>query len=456
MVMEKPYRGFWTPFYIRLVFNMEAFLLGLFYLARPMMSTDVGISISGLNFFEALTILFTFVLAIIAIVTAFRGGVRISLSGTEYWMLVFTLWATLLSIFYYEISDLKTYVKWVLPLVTFIILKRAIRTDKQFKNLVGLMLIGYLIPITLSTVLIAKGVQIGSEVYWTGLERYHGAYATIHDMGHNMTLLFVSMTIFILVSRSVSAKRKKSIIITRNILFAFMGVMAAYCLYKAQVRTAYIGIFIFIVVFLYFYSKKSLVLFGGVFVASLIFFGAIYYTIFFDVVESFKGERAASEAGSGRLEIWAHNWDVYMSLPLHRKITGVGIGNKLGTATWIDPDTRERAYDSHNDWFQVFMATGPIGLIFMIGVFVSLFKSILRIPGQERYAYMAFFISVVVMNAASNSYFTRFPLAQMFYMLMVYAELTRHKSEGLVVEHENEKPARVIYRRTERNNNQYV
>ena len=427
---------------------MESFLISLFYLARPMMSTNVGITIAGLGFFEALTILFTIVLGMIALVSIFRGGVRIPLSVTERWMLAFILWASVVSLFYHDIADFKTYVKWILPMITFMILKRGIQSDVQYKNLVGLMILGFLLPVGLSTVLIVRGIQVGKEVYWTGLERFHGAYATIHDMGHSMTLLLVSAVIFILVSKTVSSKRTKALIVTRNLIFFILGLMACYCLYKAQVRTAYVGIFIFIVVFLYMYNKKYLVLFGSLFTASLIVFGAIYYTIFFDVVDAIKGGRDVASAGSGRGDIWMHNWEVYSSLPIHRKLMGVGIGNKQGTATWKDPDTRERVYDSHNDWLQAFIATGPVGFICIVGVFVSLFKSILRIPGQERYAYIAFFVSVVIMNMASNSYFARFPLAQMFYMLMVYAELTRRKTVKSIDESKITQPARVIYKRT--------
>jgi len=184
------------------------------------------------------------------------------------------------------------------------------------------------------------------------------------------------------------------------------------------------------------------------FTASLIVFGAIYYVIFFDVVDAVKGEKDLASAGSGRGDIWMHNWEVYSSLPIHRKIMGIGVGNKHGTATWKDPDIRERAYESHNDWLQAFMATGPVGFIFIVGVFVSLFKSILQIPGRERYAYIAFFAAVVVMNMASASYLNRFALSQMFYMLMVYAELTRRKTVGSVVESKTTQPARVIYKRT--------
>ena len=428
---------------------MESFLISLFYLARPMMSTQVDITVGGLNFFEALTLLFTIVLVVIAIGAGFRGSVKIPLSVTERWMLAFIVWATVTSLFYYNIADFKTYVKWVLPLITFMILKRGIHSEVQYRNLVGLMIVGFSVPVVLSVVLIAKGLQLSKVVYATGVERFHGAYATIHDMGHSMTLLFVSMTIFILVSNTVSAKRTKTLTTTRNLFFVFMGLMAFYCLYKAQVRTAYLGIFIFIVVFLYQYSKKMLLLFTGLFIGSLIVFGAIYYAVFFDVVSAVRGEKNIGTAGSGRIEMWENNWEIYSSLPIHRKFMGVGIGNKYGTATWKDPDIRGHVVDSHNDWFQVFIATGPVGFILMVGIYASLYSSILRIPGRERCAYVALFVSVVAMNAVSNSYFTRFALSQMFYMLMVYVEFAQYRRKVNVAGYKATIPERVIYKRIE-------
>ena len=414
-----------------------------------MMSTQVDITVGGLNFFEALTLLFTLVLIVIAIGAGFRGSVKIPLSVTERWMLVFIVWATMVSIFYYNIADFKTYVKWVLPLITFMILKRGIHSEVQYKNLVGLMIVGFSVPVVLSVVLIAEGLQLSKVLYATGVERFHGAYATIHDMGHSMTLLIVSMTIFILVSNTVTAKRTKKFILTRNIFFIIMGLMACYCLYKAQVRTAYLGIFIFIFVFLYLYSKKMLFVFTGLFVGSLIVFGAIYYTVFFDVVNAVSGKKDIGTAGSGRIEMWENNWEIYSSLPIHRMIMGVGIGSKYGTATWKDPDIRGHVVDSHNDWFQVFIETGPIGFILMVGIYASLFISILRIPGRERCAYIAFFTSVVAMNAVSNSYLIRFALSQMFYMLMVYAELVRYRGKVNVAGYKASMSERVIYKRVD-------
>lgn len=402
---------------------MESLLLGILYFVRPMMATQVDVNLFGLNFYELTTIFFTLILAATALMGALSGAARVRFSTTEWWMIGFITWATVTSIFYYDVSDFKSYIKWVLPLITFMILRRSIRSNVQYKNLVGIMILGFLLPLTLSTVLIAKGMGLGQVVYWTGLERFHGAYSTVHDLGHNMTLLFVSMTIFIVVSKSLSGKSYRKSHVLRNTLFVTMAVLASYCLYKAQVRTAYLGIFFFIVVFFYKYNKKLLVAFGILFTVTLIVFGSIYYTIFFDIVDSARGESATEEAGSGRIAIWTQNVTLYSSLPFERMILGIGVGNKRGTTENPDPDLKEPAWDSHNDWLQVFMELGPFGLIFMVGIYVSLCKSILRIPGREKYAYIAFFTAVCFMNAASNSYFNRFPLAQMFYMLVVYAEL---------------------------------
>jgi O-antigen ligase len=66
--------------------------------------------------------------------------------------------------------------------------------------------------------------------------------------------------------------------------------------------------------------------------------------------------------------------------------------------------------DPHNDWLFVLLSLGLIGLAIFVGLFGSILRAILSIPGKEKFALLGLFVAVVLMNVLSNSYITRFTL----------------------------------------------
>lgn len=419
---------------------MESLLLNLMYFFRPIMSMYVDITVFGLGFADLATMFFTLCLIVLAIISSSASSRAQSISVTEKWMLLFILWATVVSLYQYEVVDFKTYVKGMLPLVTYMVMKRAISDKQQYTRLLMFMVAGFSVPVLISAFKTMRGLGLHTEIYWTGLQRYHGAYARVHDLAHNMALLIIVLTILYFITNGGIVKQGKKIKFTRLFIVICLTLMALYNMYSAQVRTVYIGIVLFGMIVLFLRSKKGLVVYIAAGVFAVAIFSSTIYTIFFDVIDAVEGKRSSASAGSGRFDIWSHNWDVYSGLPVPDKILGLGIGNKLGTA---DPvrSGQELVYDSHNDWLTVFMATGPLGLILMLGVYWSLYARIRQLSGGEKAVYLAFFITVVVMNMASNSYINRFPLAQTFYMLMVYLELNVvHKAANNTVRHNRNNP----------------
>ena len=69
------------------------------------------------------------------------------------------------------------------------------------------------------------------------------------------------------------------------------------------------------------------------------------------------------------------------------------------------------------------METGAVGFILQLLWYILIYKKIKKIKSKEVSVYKALLWAVVVVNSISNSYLSRFGLAQLFFMLLVYIEL---------------------------------
>lgn len=416
---------------------MGELLISIFYLVRPMMFVEISLKLGGMNFFEFITILFSLVLAAIAIRNVV-GGNKKSLSDIEIVMVVFIVWCTFILLLDYVNSSFKEYVKWILPLITYIVLKRSINTKEQYIKIVHLLILGYLIPVIVNFVFILQGKGLGQVIYWTGLERYSGIYSGIHMMAHNMGFFIMLIAMYyVLVKETPKVKISR----LKYLIIAVLSILALYCLYKSQTRTVFVGLTVFISIWLYRYNKKLLMFVSGVIFVSSILLAPYLATVFFDVIEAVEGKRDIERAGSGRPLIWKHNLTIYSELGIDRKISGVGIGN---TKSFIEGSGHLEGvegvvWNSHNDYLETLMQTGAIGFILQFILYVLIYKKIRKIKSPSRGVYEAMFFAVVLMNILSNSYISRFGIAQLFFMIMVFIELPdqvknkTEKDEELVV-----------------------
>jgi O-antigen ligase len=406
--------------------RMDGLLLTLFFFARPIMFIETGLEVAGLNFFELATIAFSCVLAVVAIINVMVAKFE-PLSATEWSIAAFVVWCSAVALTYSEDVDFKIYVKMVLPLLTFIILKRAIVTRQRYVNLLWWCILGFAVPVVWSAVLIYRGVSPVETIYWTGLERYRGVYLNLHSMGHSMGFFLMLVTVFLVVTRFRRSASLPGRDWTKRALIAILVLCAVYCLGKGHVRTVYIGMLVFFFLVLLAYNRKAFTALSCAAVILTIVFAPLLATIFFDVVEPLQGKRPITWAGSGRPNIWKHNLEIYAAVPFDRQLAGVGIGNTMRDNDFylLRPKSSllKNVWQSHNDFLELIMETGAIGFVLMLLVNVFLFLSIWRSAARERYVFLACFGAVGVMNALSNGYVSFFGVAQLYWMLMSYVEL---------------------------------
>src|SRR5690606_9032401 len=144
------------------------------------------------------------------------------------------------------------------------------------------------------------------------------------------------------------------------------------------------------------------------------------------VVEQGRAEGDLSQLGSGRLDYWRHNLQLFVELPIDRKIAGVGIGNTAGHMQTNSDDL----IDSHNDWLELLVQTGVVGLLIFVALQVLILRAILRLPAEERHVFLALFVAVSVMMFVSNSYVWRIQVGHLYFMLIAFAEVRSAATRG--------------------------
>jgi len=415
---------------------MADLLLQIFYFIRPVMFIYVDARIFGLGFFEILTI----AMVVILFGAFLFSGVdqRRGLDRLDMVMLAFVGWCGLVTLLQWETSDVKASIKWALPFLMFVLLRRMVHSEKDFLRYLRNLVFGFAIIVSVNVVAILQGKGLYSVNWYTGFERYQGVFKDLHSMAH--TIGFAIMFVFIYIGL-VRAWRGKGAWRTQKLTMLLCAVilpLAAYSLYKSNVRTVMVGIVVFFGVLLILRSRKYFALYAAGLVAVWLF-SSYVQAVFWDATKG-KGIGTAVEmAGSGRPFIWKHNLGMYIDLPFEKQVTGLGVGNEIGIMPAngiITSEYRTRAWESHNDYLSALMELGFVGLILVVWIYYLLFRYALATPGPSRPYFLALLVAVIVMNVLSNSYLNRFGLGQLFVMVMIGMDVARHtrsaQSYGMV------------------------
>ncbi|WP_432736828.1 O-antigen ligase family protein [Maridesulfovibrio sp. FT414] len=396
-------------------------LLALFFFFRPIMFIDVGWLVFGLNVNEVFAIIATGIL-IIAFILRIITAKSLNVSIVDFFSFSFIVWVFFIYTLYIDRSNFKDAAKFVLPFVTYFVLKNVIRDTRQYARLVKIMLVGYSVPIICSTILIVQGKSLYTVLFWNNLARFKGVYVNCHDLGHCMALFCMLLGIYYVLcaeDKGLTPLPKQRLFL---VMVSMLSIFAFYCLWKSYVRTCLLGLIVFIYYYLFRVNKRLLIILTGVMCFIVVLLAGMLYTIFYDMIDSASGKESAENFGSGRPYIWKHNITEFSMQPIDGILAGVGVGNTW-SHTKKKSDVVGEMLNSHNDFLDVMMQTGVVGLLLFLAFQFCIFRKILALEGRVRFVFLAFFLSVCLMNFASNSYITRFGLGQMFYSIICYVEL---------------------------------
>jgi O-antigen ligase len=286
------------------------------------------------------------------------------------------------------------------------------------------IIVGFSIPTLLSAGQIASGVPeaVDQVKYQTGIVRWQGVYSNPHNFGHSMTLLLMTSVLYVSLRGIHKDGRHGVSPRAENVLLGILAAIALFCLYKSAVRSAVLGLLIFLGLYGYMQNKKALLLGGAALavvavVAAPIWIPAILHEF---APDRRGGEPELMEMGSGRLNFWTNDFAKFIRLPIDQKIAGIGVG-----AT----DSSEGEFLGHNDWLRIIWDTGIIGFVLFAWLQILILRAILRMRGRERHLFLALFAAVNVMMLVSNSYTLRIQVGQLYYMILAFIEIPPHRAQ---------------------------
>lgn len=401
---------------------MELFLLYLNAFLRPILSMDLSFGGSQDTVMEMSNWAAILLFALLGLAFFANAAIRKKVRLTEIDLAIggFVVWVVAVYLIYIDKANAREMIKLVFPLFVYFVAKNVLTNVEQYRRMLGFMIAAFTIPVIVSTILIALGEGVESINYWTGIPRYEGAYNTSHNLGHNMLLLLMMVTVYVVVHRYAGDAEGRIVRPTKKVYLLVMAVSAFYSLAMSQTRTQLLGAIVFFGYYLFAFHRRIFYLASVTAIVLFIsFLPILMNTLFQDFGKVASGVWREEEIASGRPRIWANNLTIFGDASIDRQFAGMGIGNKdiFGGTEGIT--------DSHNDYLDVMMQTGIVGLVLYLTMQLLILRKILHLPSREKHVFLGVFIAVVLMNFVSNSYITRSAIAQTLFLMLIYIELPR-------------------------------
>jgi hypothetical protein len=398
---------------------MELFLLKLVAFARPLISMRYGeayFAVFGIG-------LFAILLGAVLMRAAMQKSLR--LSPIDGLILAFTTWVVARALIYVDASYISQLTKLLVPLLSYIVVKNVIPDREEYRRMIFWIIVGFSVLTLLSAGLIASGNPgaVYAVKYQTGLLRWQGAYEGAHNFGHSMALFLMTSVLYISIRGIHKDGRYGVSPRAENVLLGILAAIALFCLYKSAVRSAVLGLLIFLGLYGYMQNRKALLLGGAALavlavVAAPIWIPALLHEF---APDRRGGDPEMMKLGSGRPERWANDIAMYAGLPIDQKIAGIGIG--------VRSTSEDDTVGGHSDWLRILWDTGIIGFVLFAWLQILILRAILRMRGSERYVFLALFAAVNVMMLVSNSYTLRIQVGQLYYMILAFIEIPQKKEQ---------------------------
>jgi len=382
----------------------------LFVLLRPLTLIMTGVNIGSLSAFEIFAIGISYLLLILLLANI----KKLQIDRINFLSLMFCaycggslLWGS--------------YVEWtarvILPFLIFFSVRTFVNDRYDVEMVLIALCIGYLIPISVSVYTVAFGQSIERVDYLSKVIRYRGAFKGTHVLGYSM--LFFSF-LYCLMKRMTIVRKQTLIGIS-----VFL-ILSVFCLYKSYTRTALVGFTIFWLIYLWSDPKKI-----RFWICIVSAFTAIITSQTLEKVFWKTETHDLNTASSGRIELWRYNLEVFFNSDLSEQLLGHGIGNVKGLTA---NDTIVGS--SHNDYIELVMAVGIVGLVLYLLIICSLLLDIFQccIDKRLKFLFGAIVTSITMMNFLSNAVVFRTENAQLFWLFMglFYCTKKVHSSQTLV------------------------
>ena len=387
---------------------MELLLIKLVALLRPLASKSYAEKV-----FEVAVLGF-FALLIVALLSYVAVRRTLRLSAIDLIILMFSVWCLVIYVTYIEVTAIKRVAVLLIPMLTYTLVKNVVKDRAQYTAVLLWMIVGFTIPVILSAGMITTGKGLDHVSYWTGIPRWQGAYTHFHNLGHSMTLLLMALVFYVTLTSEQDIAKGSNLV--RNVLLACLAGIALYCLYMSQVRSAILGLIVFVGMYLFAINRKLLIVLATTVTAVAVLLSPYWLPVLLpDVVMVEKGQADISALGSGRPHYWLNDMKQFVELPLDQLLSGFGIGR--------DYEDENLHLVGHSDWLEILTNTGIVGFILFFILQIFMLRVILKMKGREKFLLLAMFSAVNVMMLVSNSYAWRIQVSHLYYIMLAFIEI---------------------------------
>ena len=370
----------------RSILSIGFILLLVFAFLRPITLTFGKVSIFGLSAFEIFGMLISYIL-LIPIIINFRN---LRLDRMTLLSIYFCMYCVA-SVFWG--SEVTIVARVILPFIIFLAVRIFITESKQIGAVVITIVLGYIMPIVISTYRVMTDRDIEMVEWWNKLERHMGVFSSSHDLAYNM-FFFVFFCCFL----NQIYRFKNSI---NKYIMSLFFLLSIYCLYQSHTRTVIIGFIIFLLIYLFGNKRKW---FYGAMVLSIVA-GIIFHSFIFKLIFK-KDQIDLNVATSGRVWMLKNNIQLFLDSSFPEQLLGRGL-------------KKEQQFPLHNDYIRLLISLGVFGLtIYLFLIFYLLFDIFLCNDKKIKYLFGALLISIAIMNFGSNAVVFRLELSQYFWLIM--------------------------------------
>ena len=369
-----------------------------FAILRPLSLTVYDVGVAGFNMLEFMGIAVSYLLLIPFIM----GLGQFQPNRIVFFSLLFCLYCAASLCWG---SEARNVAEVTLPFLLFFSVRMFITRQSQMNTLLIALVLGFLIPIIVSTYHVALGRSIEMIEFWNKVPRHMGAFSGSHTLAYAM--LFFSF--FYCILHHVFQLNK---CLHRFGIHALL-LLSLYCLYQSHTRTALIGFIAFWFIYLWGKNRKSF--FAAIVVSALA--GIIFYGHINSLIWK-KNERDFNTATSGRFTMWEDNIQLFLDSSIPQQLLGRGLGHDHRIAF-------------HNDYLALLMNLGIIGLfLYLILLIFLLWDIFLCRDKKTKYLFGGILVSVAIMNFGSNAVVFRFEFSQYFWLIMSLFYYTKQAAKN--------------------------
>jgi hypothetical protein len=307
----------------------------------------------------------------------------------------------------------------ILPLIIHFLIsnkKISITQLRRFLFLLANVIIITNIPIFLKIVEPAGSLSLG--YFEVNLNSFYGLFDP-HSTSVYLALSIIIMLYFLIYTSYKFSKWKY--------VYYLILLIGAFMLLKTFIRTGWlmflVGILVLYVGRLNFFNIKKVVAF---LIIGLSLISVLYYSndSFRDRLIDNRANQVnaalTEKVGSGRIEIWGS----YLKIWKESNFLGKIIGISNNTAQEIFGKTHEAALFAHNEFVNMFVSNGVLGLVLLLLYIKSIYKSLHNhILEKERKLFMAiFFMWMVCMFFQQANYFLQNVILGILISISIYTE----------------------------------